>query len=29
MKEILILVGFVAVWIVLMKYVLPKFGINT
>jgi len=29
MKEILILVGLVAGWIVLMKYVLPKFGIST
>jgi hypothetical protein len=29
MKEILIFLGFVAGWIVLMKYVLPKLGIST
>jgi hypothetical protein len=29
MKEILILVGFVVGWILLMKYVLPKFGVST
>jgi hypothetical protein len=29
MKEILIFVGFIAGWILLMKYVLPKFGIST
>lgn len=29
MKEILILAGVVIVWVVLMKYVLPKFGIST
>jgi hypothetical protein len=29
MKEILIFVGFVAGWIILMKYVLPKFGVST
>jgi hypothetical protein len=29
MKEILIFVGFIAGWILLMKYVLPKFGVST
>jgi hypothetical protein len=29
MKEILIFIGFIAGWIVLMKYVLPKLGIST
>jgi hypothetical protein len=29
MKEIFIFIGFVAGWIVLMKYILPKFGIST
>jgi hypothetical protein len=29
MKEILLLVGFVVLWIALQKYILPKFGIHT
>lgn len=29
MKEILIFVGFVAGWIILMKYILPKLGVST
>jgi hypothetical protein len=29
MKGILIFIGFVAGWIILMKYVLPKFGVST
>lgn len=29
MKEILLFVGFVAGWIVLMKYILPKMGVST
>ncbi|GEM_PF-1662529 len=29
MKETLIFVGIIAAWIILMKYILPKFGIST
>jgi hypothetical protein len=29
MKGMLIFIGFVAGWIILMKYVLPKFGVST
>ncbi len=29
MKEILILVAVVGVWILLQAYILPKFGIST
>jgi hypothetical protein len=29
MKEMLIFIGFVAGWIILMKYVLPKLGVST
>ena len=29
MKEILIFVGFVAIWLFLQGYVLPKLGVST
>jgi hypothetical protein len=29
MKGMLIFIGFVAGWIILMKYVLPKLGVST
>jgi hypothetical protein len=29
MKELLLLIGFLAFWIVLQKYILPRLGIST
>jgi hypothetical protein len=29
MKEVLLLVGIVAFWVVLQKYILPYFGVQT
>lgn len=29
MKEMLLMVGFVAFWIVLQKYILPRLGVPT
>lgn len=29
MKELLLLIGFVAFWIVLQKYILPRLGVPT
>lgn len=29
MKDILILIGFLVVWVALQKYILPRFGIQT
>jgi hypothetical protein len=29
MENILLLIGIVAVWFVLQKYILPRFGIST
>ena len=29
MKEILLLIGFVVIWIALQKYILPFFGVDT
>lgn len=29
MKELLLMLGFVAFWVVLQKYILPRFGVPT
>ena len=29
MKEIMFLVGFLVFWIVLQRYILPRFGVQT
>jgi len=29
MKDALIVIGFIAVWIILNKYVLPRMGVGT
>ncbi len=29
MKDLLLVLGIVAVWIVLQKYILPRFGVST
>jgi hypothetical protein len=29
MKDLLVLIGFLAFWIVLQKYILPRLGIST
>jgi len=29
MKELLIFIGIVSVWVILQIYILPKFGIST
>lgn len=29
MKDVLIMIGIVAVWVVLQKYILPRFGVPT
>lgn len=29
MKDILLLIGFVVLWVVLQKYILPYFGVST
>lgn len=29
MKEILILAGFLVFWVVLQRYILPRFGVET
>ena len=29
MKELLLLIGFVVLWIALQKFILPKLGIHT
>jgi hypothetical protein len=29
MKDILLLAGFLLFWVVLQKYILPRFGIST
>jgi len=29
MNDILILIGFLVVWVVLQKYVLPRLGVST
>lgn len=29
MKDVLILVGIIAVWVVLQKYILPRLGVPT
>ncbi len=29
MKDILLLIGFLVFWIVLQKYILPRFGVPT
>lgn len=29
MKDMLLLIVFLAVWIVLQKYILPRFGVST
>ena len=29
MKDVLLLIGFLAFWFVLQKYILPRFGVPT
>lgn len=29
MKDLLLILGFVAFWVVLQKYILPRFGVPT
>ena len=29
MKDMLMIIGFLAVWIVLQKFLLPRLGVNT
>jgi len=29
MKDVLMIIGFLAVWVVLQKFILPRLGVNT
>jgi hypothetical protein len=29
MKDILVMVGILVIWVVLQKYILPRFGVQT
>ena len=29
MKDILVMIGIVVIWVVLQKYILPRFGVST
>ena len=29
MKDMLLIIGFLAVWVVLQKFILPRLGVNT
>jgi len=29
MKDILVMIGILIFWVVLQKYILPRFGVNT